>query len=304
MKRKIALLLLTCSVLTACSSQAVSSQESQKMTASAPSGVEQKTATASAVSDEDIEKRIKEVGESYDGLFEQSEMDLTFSKSAAGAMTNSLSDGFAMDAEEEAIAEEHFSYPEEPIDWNTESYNSIEESGLISVKTQPFSTFGADVDTASYSSLRRRIYEDDGFGITDNALRTEELINYFNYNYPQAKDDEKFGVVTSVTPCPWVDDDNTKLLRVGIKAEEISADKGSNIVFLIDTSGSMFDNNKLPLAQKAFKMLQEQLTDKDTVSIVTYAGNEEVIAEGLKGDQHTEMTNAIDSLEAWGGYKR
>ena len=100
-----------------------------------------------------------------------------------------------------------------------------------------------------------------------------------------------------LTPCPWNKD--TLLLKVGIKAEEVEADKGSNIVFLIDTSGSMFDNNKLPLAQEAFKTLQEQLTDKDTVSIVTYAGTSEVALEGASGDEHKKIVKAIDGLEAY-----
>ena len=106
--------------------------------------------------------------------------------------------------------------------------------------------------------------------------------------------------MTSLTSCPWSDDKNTMLLRVGIKAAEIDASKGSNIVFLVDTSGSMFDNNKLPLVQKALKMLQEKLTDKDTVSIVTYAGEDRVVCEGLKGSEHKAITDAIDSFVAWG----
>ncbi|MBO6207371.1 MAG: VWA domain-containing protein [Lachnospiraceae bacterium] len=184
------------------------------------------------------------------------------------------------------------------VDWNTENYNAVKESGFVSVNTQPFSTFGADVDTAVYSNFRRSVYENDGFGISGDAIRIEEMVNYFNYDYAKPADGEKFGVVTDLAPCPWNDD--TLLLRVGVRAEEIAPEKGSNIVFLIDTSGSMFDNNKLPLAQEAFKTLQAQLTQNDTVSIVTYAGSSEVALEGARGDEHQKIVDAIDELEAYG----
>ena len=255
--------------------------------------------------DAEIEARIKSVGESYDGLYEYYAEN---SFNGGGFAFNSVQKSATVGAiaEEEvmmdAAASEDFDMPfiREDVDWNTENYNDIKESGIVSVQTQPFSTFGADVDTASYSSLRRRLYENDGFGITDNAIRVEELINYFGYNYPKPQNGEKFGVVTSLTSCPWTDDKNTLLLRVGIKAEEIDPSQGSNIVFLVDTSGSMFSNNKLPLVQKSLKMLQEKLTDKDTISIVTYAGEDKVVCEGLKGTEHKAITEAIDSFEAWG----
>lgn len=181
-------------------------------------------------------------------------------------------------------------------DFQREGYNDIEENGFVSVKTQPFSTFAADVDTATYANLRRTL--NDGYGIDASAVRIEELINYFDYDYADAKDGEKFGVITTLTPCPWNED--TELLRIGIKAEEIEPTGGSNIVFLIDTSGSMFDDDKLPLAQKAFKLLAQQLTKDDVISIVTYAGGDEVILEGAHGDQTEEIIDAIESLEAWG----
>ena len=124
------------------------------------------------------------------------------------------------------------------------------------------------------------------------------MINYFNYSYPEAENGEKFSVSQTIVPCPWNED--TLLYRVGVRAEKVDISGGSNIVFLVDTSGSMFWNNGLPLAQDALKTLQESLTENDRVSIVTYAGSSEVLAEGLTGDMHKEIKRAINSLEAGG----
>ena len=124
------------------------------------------------------------------------------------------------------------------------------------------------------------------------------MINYFDYSYPAAEDGEKFSVSQTIVPCPWNED--TLLYRVGVRAEEVDISGGSNIVFLVDTSGSMFWNNGLPLAQEALKTLQKNLTENDRVSIVTYAGSSTVVAEGLSGDQHKEIKEAIASLEAGG----
>ncbi|MBR3515196.1 MAG: von Willebrand factor type A domain-containing protein [Lachnospiraceae bacterium] len=181
---------------------------------------------------------------------------------------------------------------------NTEDYNSINEDGFVSVSTQPFSTFGADVDTAVYTNLRRSIMQNDGYGIRGNAIRVEEMINYFDYDYTKPAAGEKFGVVTDLAPCPWNAD--TLLLRVGVRAEEVSIEEGSNIVFLIDTSGSMDSPDKLPLVQEAFNKLQKNLTANDTVSIVTYAGSYSVPLEGVGGNEHQKIENALYSLMAGG----
>ena len=243
-----------------------------------------------------IDKHIKEVGERYDGLYSyEYDYDMFCTSEACAAEPQSVSTG-----SNGAVASVVQGNPVtvQDVDWNTENYNAVKESGFVSVNTQPFSTFGADVDTAVYSNFRRSVYENDGFGISGDAIRIEEMVNYFNYDYAKPADGEKFGVVTDLTSCPWNDD--TLLLRVGVRAEEIAPEKGSNIVFLIDTSGSMFDNNKLPLAQEAFKTLQAQLTQNDTVSIVTYAGTSEVALEGARGDEHQKIVDAIDELEAYG----
>ncbi|MCR5249310.1 MAG: VWA domain-containing protein [Lachnospiraceae bacterium] len=260
-------------------------------------------------SEEEIEKRIAKAGKKYDGLYSYERDGLqTLFFSSNSAKKGALGGAVMYEATAEAEASMDLSAAPnsvpaqydvyEDVDWNTEDYNSIRESGFVSVATQPFSTFGADVDTATYSNFRRSVFENDGFGIGGDAIRVEEMINYFNYDYAKPADGDKFGVTTVLAECPWNPD--TLLLRVGVKAEEIKPQGGSNIVFLIDTSGSMFDNNKLPLAQEAFKKLQESLTEDDIVSIVTYAGTSEVALEGEKGDSREAIRDAIDSLEAGG----
>ncbi len=187
---------------------------------------------------------------------------------------------------------------EDTIDWNTEEYNSIVENSYMSVAANPLSTFSIDVDTASYTNLRRMI---NAGGIIDtNAIRIEEMINYFSYDYPAPNAGEPFSVTTEISDCPW--NDETKLLMVGLQAEEIDLSERApmNVVFLIDVSGSMNSEDKLPLAQKAFSLLTENLTPQDRVSIVTYAGSDRVVLEGADGNNKAEILEAINSLEAYG----
>lgn len=184
------------------------------------------------------------------------------------------------------------------FEFNTEEYNSITENSYMSVAANPLSTFSIDVDTASYTNLRRMI--NDGSYIPENAVRIEEMINYFDYNYPAPKENEPFSVTTEMSDCPW--NDETKLMMIGLQAEEIDLSERApmNIVFLIDVSGSMYDENKLPLVQQSFSMLTESLTPKDRVSIVTYAGDDRVVLEGADGNQKQDILGAINSLQAGG----
>lgn len=263
-------------------------------------------------SEEEIEDRIRHVGRAYDGLDDDNSLfsgGLSYSTNGGMVMYEATCDAEAI--EECAGVSGEISIPITPADsdlpWNTEGYNSITESGFINTSSNRFSTFGADVDTATYSNFRRTVYEaydvfkheDYAYGGLDpSALRIEEMINYFEYSYAAPEDGEKFSVSQTIVPCPWNED--TLLYRVGVRAEEIDISGGSNIVFLVDTSGSMFWNNGLPLAQEALKTLQKNLSENDRVSIVTYAGSSTVVAEGLRGDQHKEIKDAINSLEAGG----
>lgn len=185
--------------------------------------------------------------------------------------------------------------------WNTEEYNALEESGFKSVKNSPVSTFSADVDTASYTNLRRMI--EDGYSLEEipaGAVRIEELLNYFKYDYRLPGAGEPFGVTTVMGDCPWNQD--ARLLQIGLKTEEIdfSEAPASNLVFLLDVSGSMDSADKLPLLQSAFTMLVEELTEKDRVSVVTYAGADQILLQGEKGSNHTEIAEVINNLYASG----
>lgn len=184
---------------------------------------------------------------------------------------------------------------------NSEEYSDLEEIGFKSTKRSPLSTFAADVDTASYSNMRRMIME--GYSLNDfpeGSIRIEELINYFSYDYKGPRGKEPFGVTTVLGECPWNED--AALLSIGLKTEDVDFEDtpNSNLVFLIDVSGSMFSDDKLPLLQDAFCMLVDELSDKDRVSIVTYAGSDSVVLEGISGDKHRKIKNAINDLEAGG----
>ncbi|MCM1022904.1 MAG: VWA domain-containing protein [Prevotella sp.] len=185
-----------------------------------------------------------------------------------------------------------------PSFFNTEEYNGIEESGYKSVAANPLSTFSIDVDTASYANIRRMIQE--GGYVNPDAVRIEEFINYFDYSYPQPTTDDPFSVTAELSDCPW--NSETKLMLVGLKAEDIRKEEREplNLVFLIDVSGSMFSEDKLPLVQKAFSMLTDTLGEDDRISIVTYAGEEKVVLKGTSGADRKKIKDAINSLEAGG----
>lgn len=187
-------------------------------------------------------------------------------------------------------------------DFNAEEYSEWEEKGFSSVMKEPLSTFAADVDTASYSNMRRLI--SSGYTLDElpqGAVRIEEMLNYFSYDYNNPKGQEPFGVTTQISTCPW--NDEAELLMIGLKTEDIdySHAPASNLVFLLDVSGSMYSEDKLPLLQEAFGLLAENLTSKDRVSIVTYAGDDQIILEGARGNETRKIRKALDSLEAGGG---
>lgn len=189
-----------------------------------------------------------------------------------------------------------------PDDFNTEEYNSIDEPGFISTSTRPLSTISSDVDTASYCNLRRMIEE--GYTLDEipaGAVRTEEMLNYFSYDYPDPEGDDLFSMTASVGPCPWNADTELLVLGFATAPEDTAiADKGCNLVFLIDVSGSMDDPDKLPLLQETFGVLVDNLDENDRISIVTYASGEEVVLDGASGDDEREIMRAVESLEADG----
>ena len=185
---------------------------------------------------------------------------------------------------------------------NSEEYSEWEEKGYSSVMKEPVSTFSADVDTASYSNLRRLIRE--GYSIDElpeNAVRIEEMLNYFTYDYKEPEGSEPFGITAKIGKCPWNQD--AELVILGLKTEDIDYEDApaSNLVFLLDVSGSMYADDKLPLLQEAFCLLADNLTEKDRVSIVTYAGDDTVVLEGVSGDKTRTIKKALMGLEAGGG---
>lgn len=206
----------------------------------------------------------------------------------------------AESADDEAMPPEMNSADDSDIQQNDEEYNYIKENGYTAVSSAPLSTFSADVDTASYTNVRRMI--DDGMDVPPDAVRIEEFINYFDYDYTDPADGEPFAVHTELSDCPW--NDETELLMVGINTKGFDAvldeRPAMNLVFLIDVSGSMYDDNKLPLVQKSFSMLTDNLTAADRVSIVTYAGSDEVVLEGADGSDRKKILRAINDLEAGG----
>ena len=191
-------------------------------------------------------------------------------------------------------------YPEE-LPFYTEEYSDVDENGFLSVVTSPTSTLSASVDTASYANLRRMIYE--GYGVKDiptGAVRTEEFLNYFRYDFITPRTGEPFAVSAQIADCPWNKD--TRLMILGLQAQNPSAatEQGSNLVFLIDVSGSMKSIDKLPLLQDSFSYLVDQLDPSDRVSIVTYASSERVVLEGAYASEKKEILDAINKLKADG----
>ena len=175
------------------------------------------------------------------------------------------------------------------------------ENPFVSTEENNVSTFSADVDTASYSYFRKLV--NSGYQInhligSGTAFRTEEFINYFKYDVPKPLENELFGVYSELTPCPW--NAETVLLRLTLQAEQAREAKGNNLVFLIDVSGSMSSQDKLPLLKNAFSYLVSNLGGDDIVSIVTYSGREAVVLEGCNGLESTKIMNAINSLNSGG----
>ena len=181
---------------------------------------------------------------------------------------------------------------------NTEQYAAISDNQFHSPLQAPLSTFSIDVDTASYANVRR--FLTGGRLPPPDAVRIEELVNYFRYDYPQPKEGEAFSVTMESAECPW--QPSHFLLRVGLKGKEIQTDKRpqSNLVFLLDVSGSMADEDKLPLLKTAMQMFTRELGENDRVSIVTYAGEAGLRLPPTRGHEQETIIAAIESLSSGG----
>ncbi|MBI3928934.1 MAG: VWA domain-containing protein [Armatimonadetes bacterium] len=180
---------------------------------------------------------------------------------------------------------------------DTEDYANLPENEFLAVDRYPLSTFSVDVDTASYSNVRRFLTE--GKMPPPDAVRVEEMVNYFVYDYPRPAGQAPFSITTEVAACPW----NTEhqLMRIGIQGRPLEGSPPPrNLVFLLDVSGSMSDSNKLPLLKKAMRTLVETLTQKDKVAIVVYAGASGLVLPSTIGSEKQRILQALDGLEAGG----
>ena len=184
------------------------------------------------------------------------------------------------------------------IQHNTEGYSAIDENGFKDVLHNPLSTFSIDVDRASYSNVRR--FLNMGQLPPIDAVRIEEMINYFNYDYPEPSGKHPFSVYTEISACPW--NSAHQLLHVGLKGKSIDKSElpPSNLVFLIDVSGSMSAANKLPLLKQAFRMLVNELRPEDRVAMVVYAGAAGLVLESTPGSRKSEILAALDKLQSGG----
>ncbi|HTH54537.1 MAG TPA: von Willebrand factor type A domain-containing protein [Cyclobacteriaceae bacterium] len=197
----------------------------------------------------------------------------------------------------------YYSHPtsqpsEEQKPFNTEEYDGITENIFHDAKGSPLSTFSIDVDAASYSNIRR--YIQGGQRPPQDAVRIEEMVNYFHYVYPQPEGEDPFSINTEISTAPW--NEKHKLVLIGLQGKKIPTEKlpPSNLVFLIDVSGSMSDPNKLPLLKSSFKLLVQQLRAQDHVAIVVYAGAAGLVLPPTAGSDKKTIIEALDRLEAGG----
>ena len=181
---------------------------------------------------------------------------------------------------------------------NTEDYDPIIENTFLSAVDDPLSTFSIDVDRAAYSNVRR--FLTNGMLPPPGAVRIEEMINYFDYDYPQPSNGDPFCINTEIAPCPW--NPRHQLIHIGLQGKTIPLENlpPSNLVFLIDVSGSMDEPNKLPLVQASLKLLTRQLRPQDKVAIVVYAGSAGLVLPSINGDHKAKINEAINELEAGG----
>lgn len=174
-----------------------------------------------------------------------------------------------------------------PTEPTQEDYDTFVENAFESPKTAPLSTFSIDVDNASYTNIRR--FLNNGQQVPKDAVRVEEMVNFFKYTYPQPKNEHPFSINTEVSDSPW--NKNNKILKIGLQGKNIPTNDlpASNLVFLIDVSGSMSDMNKLPLLKQSLKILVNELRAKDKVAIVVYAGAAGMVLPPTSGDEKKQL---------------
>lgn len=218
-------------------------------------------------------------------------------KVAGIASPNVIIRGYAKDSEKDQD-KQPFKGRYQAIDKNDEDYYSLIENPFEAPKNAPLSTFSIDVDNASYTNIRRFI--NNGQSVPKDAVRVEEMVNFFKYQYPQPKDAHPFSINTEYSQSPW--NANHQLLRIGLQGKNIPTDNlpASNLVFLIDVSGSMSDDNKLPLLKQSMKILVNELRPQDKVSMVVYAGAAGLVLPPTSGAGKQTIIDALENLNAGG----
>ena len=183
-------------------------------------------------------------------------------------------------------------------DFDTATYDHVSENPFLPAASNPLSTFSIDVDTASYSNVRRFI--NSGSLPPKDAVRVEEMINYFSYDYHEPEGDKPFSIDLDATACPW--DSSHRLLRIGLKGRDVANENrpASNLVFLLDVSGSMSPAERLPLVKQAMRLLVDKLSEKDRVAIVIYAGGSGLALPSTTGDRKETILRALEELKAGG----
>jgi Ca-activated chloride channel family protein len=209
-----------------------------------------------------------------------------------GVKTNGLTEKIKQDSNQVKVVDIV------PIKNEYEDYEAFVENVFESPRTSPLSTFSIDVDNASYTNIRRFI--NNGQKVPKDAVRIEEMVNFFKYQYPQPQNEHPFSINTEYSDCPW--NTNNKLVRIGLQGKNIESENlpASNLVFLIDVSGSMEDVNKLPLVIQSLKVLVSQLRKEDKVAIVVYAGAAGLVLPPTSGDKKMTIIDALDKLQAGG----
>lgn len=233
-----------------------------------------------------------------DTQFEQAARESTLAgKSSFTGMTQPM--GIVMPSAESTGLYGSGSFP--TIDYNglnDESYGNNGENRFLNPLDSPFSTFALDVDTASYANIRRCLL--GGYLPDKGAIRLEEMLNYFDYDLPAPSAEQPISITTELNVCPWNEDHQLAMIALNGYAPDKADLPGSNLVFLVDVSGSMEAYNRLPLARQALKLLVSQLDGRDKVAIVTYAGSAGVLLDTTPADRKEALVKAIDSMDAYG----
>jgi Ca-activated chloride channel homolog len=185
-----------------------------------------------------------------------------------------------------------------PVTFNAKAYEELEENRFKHVSGAPLSTFSIDVDTASYANVRR--FLNDRMLPPEGAVRIEEMLNYFPYDYPPPEGDAPFSTNMEVTTCPW--NSEHYLTRIGLKGKEFPREVRPpvNLVFLLDVSGSMSSPDKLPLVQQSLRMLLEGMNEEDRIAIAVYAGASGLALPSTTCDKKMQIAAALDELQAGG----